>query len=35
MWHPLNQQLYWFDILAKRLFCKSLNDAQTQQWRNK
>ncbi|MFT5707764.1 MAG: sugar lactone lactonase YvrE [Oceanospirillaceae bacterium] len=32
LWHPLNQKLYWFDILAKKLFCKGLNDAQTQQW---
>lgn len=32
LWHPINQQLLWFDILTKRLFCKGLTDTSAQQW---
>ena len=32
LWHPLNQKLYWFDILKNTLFCKGIDDSQAQQW---
>ena len=30
LWHPLRQQLYWFDILGKRLLTR--NDDATDEW---
>lgn len=32
LWHPLNQELYWFDILSKTLFCKSTSTMQAKRW---
>ncbi|EPJ44787.1 MAG: hypothetical protein OFPII_32230 [Osedax symbiont Rs1] len=32
LWHPLNQELYWFDILAKKMFRKRLNSQKIDQW---
>lgn len=32
LWHPINQELYWFDILAKTLFCKKTSNDQVKQW---
>ncbi len=32
LWHPVNQKLYWFDILKSSLFCKASNGTETQQW---
>lgn len=33
MWHPLRQQLFWFDILGRRMFCRAEDDTgRAQSW---